>query len=162
MNEASIISVESWRAFSMGSRTAGMGRMTTVTRWQDWASFALGLWLAVSPWVLGYSHQEAPTANAAFIGLALALCSHFEISFDDMSVEWFNLAAGLWLVLAPFPLGFSTQVGVAANAILVGAAVAALAGSALSLEKGVGKLWRLRSAPVSTSQPSPQQRKASR
>jgi hypothetical protein len=116
--------------------------VTAATKWQHWASFALGLWLAVSPWVLGYSHLEAATANAAFLGLALALGSHFEVSFDEMSAEWFNMAAGLWLVLAPFLLGYSGEVEVTANSIAVGTGVSALASSALSLEKEVGKWWQ--------------------
>ena len=120
--------------------------MTAATRWQEWASFALGLWLAVSPWALGYSHLEAATANAAFMGLALALGSHFEVSFDETSVEWFNIAAGLWLVLAPFLLGYSSQVEVTANSIVVGTGAAALASSAMSLDKEVGRWWSGREA----------------
>ena len=107
----------------------------TLARWQDWASFALGLWLAVSPWALGYANVEAATANAAFLGLAIALGSHFEVSFDVNTVEWFNMAAGLWLVLAPFLLGFGAEGLATANSIAVGTLVAALASSALSLEK---------------------------
>jgi hypothetical protein len=122
------------------------GGMTAATKWQDWASFALGLWLAVSPWVLGYSHLEAATANAAFMGLALALGSHFEVSFDEIAAEWFNLAAGLWLVLAPFLVGFSAEVDVTANSIAVGTGVAALACSAMSLDKEVGKWWHKQQA----------------
>ena len=104
-------------------------------RWQDWTSFALGLWLAVSPWALGYAHADAATANAAFLGLALALGSHFEVSFDERSAEWFNMAAGLWLVLAPFLLGFSAEALATINSIAVGTLVAALASSVLSLQK---------------------------
>ena len=107
----------------------------TLARWQDWASFALGLWLAVSPWALGYANVEAATANAAFLGLAIALGSHFEVSFDENTVEWFNMAAGLWLVLAPFLLGFGAEALATVNSIAVGTLVAALASSALSLEK---------------------------
>lgn len=125
------------------SRMAGLGNSTfkdtmpqaTSARWQDWASFALGLWLAVSPWALGYANVEAATANAAFVGLAIALGSHFEVSFDDNTVEWFNMAAGLWLVLAPFLLGFGAEALATVNSIAVGTLVAALASSALSLEK---------------------------
>ena len=138
------------------------GSLTAATRWQDWASFALGLWLAVSPWVLGYSKLEAATANAAFMGLALALGSHFEVSFDERSAEWFNLAAGLWLVLAPFVLGFSAAADVTANSIAVGTGVAALAGSALSLGKEVGKWWRPRRGPLNTAQRATEHREASR
>lgn len=117
------------------------GGAAAATKWQDWTSFALGLWLAVSPWALGHSHLEAATANAAFLGLALALASHFEASFDGRSAQWFNMAAGLWLVLAPFLLGFSVEVGVTVNSIAAGTAVAALASSALSLKKEVGRWW---------------------
>lgn len=115
--------------------------MTATAKWQDWASFVLGLWLAMSPWVLEYSDNEAATANAAFMGLALALGSHFEVSFDERQAEWFNLAAGLWLVLAPFLLGFSSAPAVAANCIAVGAGVSGLAASAMSLEKDLERWW---------------------
>ncbi len=115
--------------------------MTAAAKWQYWASFALGLWLAVSPWALGYSHLEAATANAAVMGLALALGSHFEVSVDERYAEWFNLAIGLWLVLAPFLLDFSAEANVAANSIAVGAGAAALTTSAISLEKEVEKSW---------------------
>ncbi len=118
--------------------------MITLAKWQDWSSFGLGLWLAVSPWMLGYSDQEAATANAAIVGLALALGSHFEVSFDDSALEWFNMAAGLWLVLAPFMLGFGAQLAASMNSIVVGALAAALAASALSLEKELGKWWHRR------------------
>lgn len=120
--------------------------MSATAKWQDWASFALGLWLAVSPWIAGYSEHEAATANAILLGLALALGSHFEcVACDELPAEWLNLAAGVWLVCAPFTLEFGSSVA-SANSITVGAFVAALAASALSLDKQVGKLWHKRVA----------------
>jgi hypothetical protein len=120
--------------------------MATTARWRDWASFALGLWLAVSPWVMGFAWHETATANSALVGLAIALGSHFEVSFDGSVVEWFNFAGGLWLLFAPFLLGFEAQALVAANTIAVGSAVAILAGSALALEKEIGRRWLRREA----------------
>lgn len=113
----------------------GMRESPSVTHWQEWASFGLGLWLAVSPWALGYAPLDAATANAAFAGLAIALGSHFEVSFDERAVEWFNVAAGLWLVFAPFVLGFGSEPAPTLNSIVVGSLVAGCAGSTLSLEK---------------------------
>ncbi len=102
----------------------------------------LGLWLAVSPWVLDYSHHEAATANAAFMGLALALGTHFEVSFDALSAEWLNVMAGAWLIIAPVMLGFTAaSEAAAANSIAVGALIAVLAASVMSLDKEIGKLW---------------------
>ena len=37
-------------------------------RWQEWASFALGLWLAMSPWLCGYADQ--PHLNRDFRAFA--------------------------------------------------------------------------------------------
>lgn len=116
----------------------------TTTKWHEWASFALGLWLAVSPWLAAYSDNEAATANAAFLGLALALASHFEVSLDHTSAEWLHLGAGAWLVAAPFVLGFASATVPTANAIAVGTFVIVLAVSALSLDKEIGKWWHNR------------------
>ena len=101
-------------------------------RWQEWASFALGLWLAVSPWAAGYADHPSATANAVFLGIALALGSHFQATLDERQGEWLNLAAGFWLIAAPFYLGFEDAVATVAS-ICVGIFVAGLAGSALSL-----------------------------
>jgi len=114
----------------------------TAARWQGWVSFALGLWLAMSPWICGYADDERlATGNAAFIGIALALGSHFEVALDADFAEWLNLAAGTWLAAAPFFLGFATAVVPAINSIAVGTLVMALAASALSLDKQIEKWW---------------------
>jgi hypothetical protein len=114
-------------------------------KWQDWASFALGLWLAVSPWIAGYAEHESATANAVIVGLVLALGSHFEcVACDDVPAEWLNLALGVWLVCAPFFLEFVGSPVASANSIVVGASVVALAVSALSLDKHLGKLLQKR------------------
>jgi len=111
-------------------------------RWQGWVSFALGLWLAMSPWICGYADDERfATGNAAFIGIALALGSHFEVALDADFAEWLNLAAGTWLAAAPFFLGFATAAVPAVNSIAVGTLVMALAASALSLDKQIEKWW---------------------
>lgn len=111
-------------------------------KWQDWASFALSLWLAISPWVMGYAEHEAATWNAVIVGLALALASHFEcVACDELPAEWLNLAAGVWLLCAPFVLEFTAARVATATVVVVGAFVVALAVSALSLDKQIGKLW---------------------
>ena len=115
--------------------------MVGTARWQDWVSFALGLWLAVSPWIVGYEHHVPETANAAFVGIALALGAHFEIGMDELWTEWVNFAVGLWLLAAPFALGFSVSVAMV-NCIAVGCFICALAASALHLDKEMGRLWQ--------------------
>lgn len=113
--------------------------MVGTARWQDWASFALGLWLAVSPWIVGYDGHHTATANAAFVGVALALGAHFQIGLDELWTEWVNLAVGLWLLAAPFALEFVSMVAMA-NCIIVGCCICALSASALHLDKEIGRL----------------------
>jgi hypothetical protein len=111
-------------------------------RWQDWASFALGLWLAVSPWLADYAAHDVATANAAICGLALALTAHFGFSCDHLSTEWLNLGAGLWLVVAPFVLGFDGHSVATVNSVAVGLFVGVLSAWALELDRELGRLWR--------------------
>jgi len=113
--------------------------MVGTARWQDWTSFALGLWLAVSPWIVGYETDHAATGNAAFVGVALALGAHFQIGLDELWTEWVNFAVGLWLLAAPFVLGFWTPHAMV-NCIAVGCLTCALAASALQLDKEMGRL----------------------
>jgi len=115
------------------------GSAAEMRRWQDWASFALGLWLAVSPWIADYAGQDAATANAAVCGLALA--AHFGFSCDHLSTEWLTLAGGLWLIASPFALGFATNHVAAVNGVAVGLFVTLLSAWALELDRELGRLW---------------------
>jgi hypothetical protein len=120
-------------------------RIAEIRHWQDWASFALALWLAVSPWLTDYAAHDAATANAAIVGLGLALVAHFGASCDYLSTEWVNLGGGLWLLSAPFVLGFDTHHVATVNALAVGGFVSLLSASALELDREIGRLWhRLR------------------
>ena len=110
-------------------------------RWQDWASFALGLWLAISPWLADYAGHNVATTNAVVIGLVLAMSAHFGASCEHASCEWLGLLAGLWLVAAPFALGFEAHHVAAVNCVAVGAFTVALSAWALHLDREVGKLW---------------------
>jgi hypothetical protein len=116
-------------------------QFSDMRRWQDWASFALGLWLAVSPWIADYAGQDAATANAAVCGLALALAAHFGFSCDHLSTEWLTLAGGLWLIASPFALGFATNHVATVNTVAVGLFVTLLSAWALELDRELGRLW---------------------
>ena len=45
--------------------------MFKALQWEDWVGVALGAWLAVSPWVLGFSDNTMATTNALFMGTVL-------------------------------------------------------------------------------------------
>jgi hypothetical protein len=49
--------------------------ITTLQGWEEWVDGALGLWLAVSPFVLAYTYATAFTWNAVVSGAAVVLVS---------------------------------------------------------------------------------------
>ncbi|HXD39708.1 MAG TPA: SPW repeat protein [Ramlibacter sp.] len=49
---------------------AALGAIFVPRAWEEWTETALGLWLAVSPWVLGFQVQLA-RMNALVIGLVV-------------------------------------------------------------------------------------------
>ena len=73
-------------------------------------------------------------------GLALALASHFGFTIDHLSTEWLTMGIGLWLLCAPFLLGFAANPLAAFNAVAVGALIAALSASALELDREIGRI----------------------
>ena len=115
--------------------------MRTERRWQDWASFVLALWLAVSPWLAGYAAHDGATANAAVSGLVLAVAAHVGFTCEHMSCEWMDLVGGLWLVAAPFVLGFSSHHVATLNAIGVGVLITFFSAWTLELDREFGRLW---------------------
>ncbi|MFV2060075.1 MAG: SPW repeat protein [Gammaproteobacteria bacterium] len=41
--------------------------------WEEYINIALGAWLLISPFVLGFSNISGPTSNQIFIGLLITL-----------------------------------------------------------------------------------------
>jgi hypothetical protein len=46
--------------------------------WEEWANFALGIWLIISPWVLGFTHTSAMHFSIG-VGAAVAFMSMLEL-----------------------------------------------------------------------------------
>jgi hypothetical protein len=109
--------------------------MKRTGRRQDWAILILGAWLFLSPFILGYAPLAAAAWNAYLVGavvVILAATSLWVPSFA-MDEEWANLMLGLWLVAAPFVLGFYSADSLAAwNQIVVGVLIAGDAGWAVA------------------------------
>jgi ABC-type uncharacterized transport system permease subunit len=49
---------------------AALGAIFVPRAWEEWTETALGLWLAVSPWIVGFA-SPAARANAVVCGLAV-------------------------------------------------------------------------------------------
>ena len=52
--------------------------LTLFRWWEEWVNFALGVCVAVSPWVLGMDDQK-PQANLAIVGTLIAALALYEV-----------------------------------------------------------------------------------
>jgi len=53
--------------------------LTALAEWEEWINLVLGLWLLVSPWVLGISGQYGPTLTLCLTGIAVSVVAAIEI-----------------------------------------------------------------------------------
>jgi hypothetical protein len=103
-----------------------MARIEPPRQWQDWASWALGLWLILSPWILLYWPQSAALRDAVISAFVLLLVEVVTLSAFRIWEEWLNVLIGLWLVISPFTLGMTGAAAIT-NFVVVGGLVVALA-----------------------------------
>jgi hypothetical protein len=122
-------------------RNGGVAMFASM-KWQDWTNAVLGMWLAASPWVLGFADQQLAMMNAVIFGLALAVFSLLDVSESKSTREWIVAISGLWLAISPFALRFASDFNAAVNAMLIGILAAVLAAWAMSLDKEIGNWWR--------------------
>lgn len=97
------------------------------TEWQDTANFVLGIWLAASPWILSFSADQTPTANAVVVGLIIAATAAGALYAFHAWEEWLNVVLAAWLVVSPWVLGFNSQWVPTWNHVIVGVLAGLLA-----------------------------------
>ena len=71
-------SVVAWNAWISGGIIAviAAAALYQVQKWEEWTNAIVGIWIASSPWVFGFSHDPVNTLNAlnaVIVGL-LVLC----------------------------------------------------------------------------------------
>lgn len=104
-------------------------------RWQDMLILLLGVWLAVSPWVLGYASDSPQAINAYIVGIAMAALAAFDLYKTYMWAVVANLLMGAWIAVSPWVPALADRGAMMTNSVIVGVAVVVLA------------LWELRSDP---------------
>lgn len=55
-----------------------LAAIVAYTRWEEWANLLLGLWLIVSPWILGFAHTRAMHFSIG-IGCVVAFMAALEL-----------------------------------------------------------------------------------
>ncbi len=94
-----------------------------------WCVVIAGIWEALAPFILGFSSIPVALWNAMIVGVVLIVLAVIAVysqkSGTVKTMEWINAVLGLWLILAPFILGYTASPR--ANDITVGVIVIVLA-----------------------------------
>lgn len=101
--------------------------MKQIKHWQDPLNAVLGVWVILSPWVLGYQDTRLAMINALVVGLALSAAALGAIFVPRAWEEWTEVVLGAWLVIAPWVFGFSTHYQATLGTVATGLVVVALA-----------------------------------
>lgn len=107
--------------------------------WAQVINALLGLWLMVSPAILGFEDKTISN-NAHIVGpiiTSFAVISWWEAT---RVVRLYNVPLGLWLLLAPWVLGYEPTTAIL-NDMVIGAAVAALSFVKGKVEGSYGGGW---------------------
>ncbi len=91
----------------------------------DVVNLFLGTILFFSPWLFSLS-AGPPRQIASIMGLFIAVLSIAALAAFAVWEEWLNLIAGLWLIVAPWLLGFEDGNAVILD-VIIGIVVVVLA-----------------------------------
>ncbi|MFF8032808.1 SPW repeat protein [Streptomyces sp. NPDC016626] len=89
----------------------------------DGPVFLLGLYCAVSPWILHYTtSQPALATHNLVVGIAIALLAlGFTAAPARMyGLSWAMCALGVWMIISPWIVGDGPDAGVIWNNIIIG------------------------------------------
>ena len=103
-------------------------------QWTDWTTWALGIWLCLSPWMLLFEFETPAMRNAVLLGTLIIFVEVIELSVFRGWEEWINVALGVWLIASNWVLGIEAPAA-RINFLVVGALVVALA---------VYEMWQIR------------------
>lgn len=84
---------------------------------------ALGVWLIAAPFALGYRGTSIRAAGEdVILGIVIVGCSLWVALRPDApaAVSWLIMLFGVWVVIAPFVLGYRTVTVAFANDVIVG------------------------------------------
>jgi SPW repeat len=59
-----------------------LGAMLFPKAWEEWAEAIMGLWMAISPWVLGFADRKLAMLVAVIVGAAVMLMALWTLATD--------------------------------------------------------------------------------
>ena len=94
----------------------------------EWKDVILGIWLAISPFALGFRRDLSGVCNNVCVGIGIAALAALS-GRGTGALRGLIIILAAWVFIAPFLLGFSTTAYLWNN---VGAAFLIITGAAIS------------------------------
>lgn len=112
--------------------------LSTHRRWEDWVQVGLGILLIISPWLVQQgTGSQSVILNCVVVGLAVGCLAGLELAVLGTWEEWLEGALGLWMIAAPWALGYNAEFGVlTATHVALGGVIVVLAGLELWQDTG--------------------------
>ncbi len=100
-------------------------------RWQPILALILGAYIIASPWLIPYFLADAklalePAWSHYFAGLAIVIVAVFAIMSFGLWTAWLEALLGLWIIIAPWLLGFSSLPFFTWSSVIVGLVLIAI------------------------------------
>ena len=72
---AAASSATMWSMYAVGIAVAALAvaAIFAFQAWEEWTNLALGAWLLISPWLLGFSTSALLTWNAVLVGVVVVI-----------------------------------------------------------------------------------------
>jgi hypothetical protein len=101
-----------------------------------------GVALALSPWLFGYAADAVAVWHACIAGIVTVLIATGALVAFQKYREWANLIVGVWIVAAPWVLGFTVLAAAMWSHVIAGVTIVAIAATSL---------WLANDRPLSTA-----------
>lgn len=95
------------------SRTAGSG-------WKDSVELVIGLWLLISPLLLGFFSDPIASMTTIAVATVVFFVSQLGLANQQPWEEWVNLTAAVVLIISPWLFGYASVLAATWNAIVAG------------------------------------------
>jgi len=71
----------SWNAWLSGIVIAGLAiaALAAYAEWEEWLNLVVGLWVAISPWAVGFSANAAAAYAHVVVGVIVALAAALRV-----------------------------------------------------------------------------------
>jgi hypothetical protein len=115
--------------------------MMQLKHWQDPVNGLVGVAVALSPWILGFQDNMPAMVNALAVGMALLATALGAIFVPRAWEEWTEVGLGLWLIAAPWVLGFFDVPAARLSALGGGLLIVVLALWTLATDKDYRASW---------------------